>query len=266
MLKSIATLVRKFSEQLDEELDKAIKRIPQLPQRQYDTTTQLEYLRSAAVRLGLYDADDFLKKYTHKEAFLPPHGYETLMKLRRPELKNVDITEKSKKPEPIQPGEEIELFENGHWTKIKWPKNSNQVLATKGSDLKGFVTNIEKDTKDNKNFRKVLYTGKNSQLVLMSLNPREEIGEEVHEDTDQFFRVDAGSGKVVINDKETKIENGSAVVVPQGAKHNVIAGEEGLKIYTIYSPPHHTDKVIHKTKEDAEADTKDHFDGKTTEY
>jgi len=130
--------------------------------------------------------------------------------------------------------------------------------------LKGFVTNIEKDTVDNSNFRKVLYTGKNSQLVLMSLKPKEDIGDEIH-DVDQFFRIDAGSGKVVINGTEHKISNGSAIVIPAGAKHNVINdGTEDLKIYSIYSPPHHADKTIHKTKKDALAD-KEHYTGKTTE-
>jgi len=129
--------------------------------------------------------------------------------------------------------------------------------------LKGFVTNIEKDTVGNNLFRKVLYTGHNSQLVLMSLKSKEDIGNEVH-DVDQFFRIDAGSGKVVINDKEHSISNGSAFVVPAGAKHNVIAGEDGLKLYSIYSPPHHKDGTTHKTKEEALKDT-EHFDGITTE-
>lgn len=130
---------------------------------------------------------------------------------------------------------------------------------------KGFVTDIEKDTVANNNFRKVLYTGGNSQLVLMSLKPGEDIGEETHEDTDQFFRVDKGSGKVIINGKEHKIKDGFAVVVPQGAKHNVInTGKEDLKIYSIYSPAHHRDGVLHKTKEEAEKDN-EQFDGKTTE-
>ena len=141
-----------------------------------------------------------------------------------------------------------------------------KVIATKASNLKGFVTNIEKDTVANKNFRKVLYTGKNSQLVLMSLKPGEEIGSEIHKNTDQFFRVDSGSGKVLINDVATKIKNGFAIVIPQGAKHNVInTGKEDLKLYSIYSPPHHKDQVIHRTKEDAEKDKEDHFNGKTSE-
>jgi mannose-6-phosphate isomerase-like protein (cupin superfamily) len=138
-------------------------------------------------------------------------------------------------------------------------------IAAKASELKGFVTDIEKDTVENDNFRKVLYTGKNSQLVLMSLKPGEEIGMETHDDTDQFFRVDAGSGRVIINGNETEIKNGSAIVIPQGAKHNVInTGREYLKLYSIYSPPHHADKTLHKTKEEAEA-SDEHYDGKTTE-
>jgi len=142
---------------------------------------------------------------------------------------------------------------------------SKLVTAEKASNLKGFVTDIEKDTVKNDNFRKVLYTGKNSQLVLMSLNPGEDIGEEVHKDTDQFFRVDSGKGQVIINDKSHDIKDGFAIVIPQGAKHNVVnTGKEPLKIYSIYSPPHHQKDVVHKTKEEAEAD-KEHFDGKTTE-
>jgi mannose-6-phosphate isomerase-like protein (cupin superfamily) len=140
-----------------------------------------------------------------------------------------------------------------------------KIIAIKATNLKGFVTDIEKDTIKNNNFRKVLYTGKNSQLVLMSLKPGEDIGEEIHKDTDQFFRVDAGSGAVIINDVKTRIKNGSAIVIPQGAKHNVInTGKEDLKLYSIYSPPHHADGTIHKTKEEAES-SKEHFDGKITE-
>lgn len=143
--------------------------------------------------------------------------------------------------------------------------SSIRIIAEKSENLKGFVSNIEKDTVGNDNFRKVLYTGKNSQLVLMSLKPGEDIGEEIHKDTDQFFRIDSGSGQVVINGVEHDIGNGSAVVVPQGAKHNVInTGKENLKLYSIYSPPHHHFDVIHKTKEEALSDKK-HFDGKTTE-
>ena len=140
-----------------------------------------------------------------------------------------------------------------------------KIIAIKATNLKGFVTDIEKDTVKNNNFRKVLYTGKNSQLVLMSLKPGEDIGEEIHKDTDQFFRVDAGTGAVIINGVKTRIKNGSAIVIPQGAKHNVLnTGKEDLKLYSIYSPPHHADGTIHKTKEEAES-SKEHFDGKTTE-
>jgi mannose-6-phosphate isomerase-like protein (cupin superfamily) len=131
--------------------------------------------------------------------------------------------------------------------------------------MKGFIGNIEKDTLDNSNFRKVLYTGKYSQLVLMNLKPGEEIGEEVHADTDQFFRVDEGQGSVFIDDVETTISDGFAVVVPAGAKHNVInTGEKDLKVYTIYSPAEHRDGTIHITRADALADN-EHFDGKTSE-
>jgi len=131
--------------------------------------------------------------------------------------------------------------------------------------LKGFVTNIEEDTTKNTNFRKVLYTGKNSQLVLMSLKPKEDIGDEIH-DVDQFFRIDSGSGKVIINGKEHKVSDGFAFVIPAGAKHNVINdGTENLKLYSIYSPPHHVDGIVHKTKAEALADKTDKYEGKTTE-
>jgi len=131
--------------------------------------------------------------------------------------------------------------------------------------MNGYATNIEKATLENENFRKVLYTGKNSQLVLMALEPGEEIGEEVHT-LDQFIRVEQGNGKAVLDGVEHNIEDGSAIVIPAGAKHNVINGSEGkMKLYTIYSPPEHKDAVLHLTKADAEADKEDHFDGKTTE-
>lgn len=131
--------------------------------------------------------------------------------------------------------------------------------------MKGYISNIEKETIENNNFRKVLYTGKTSQLVLMSLRPGEEIGEEVH-NLDQFLRIEAGKGKAVLDGVEHEIEDGSAIVVPAGARHNVINGMDGeMKIYTIYSPPEHKDGIIHQTKEEAESDKEDHFDGKTTE-
>jgi len=130
--------------------------------------------------------------------------------------------------------------------------------------MNGFIINIEQATKENNNFRKVLYTAKNSQLVVMSLKPKEDIGEEVHH-LDQFIRVEKGKGRAVLNGVEHDIEDGSAVVIPAGTRHNIInTGEGSMKLYTIYSPPEHRDGVIHPTKEDA---LKDHeeFDGKTTE-
>ncbi len=132
--------------------------------------------------------------------------------------------------------------------------------------MKGYVANIEKITEKNNNFRKVLYTGKHSQLVVMSLKPGEEIGEEVHENLDQFFRFEEGEGKVIINGVEYKVEDGFAVIVPAGARHNVIntSSDEFLKVYTIYSPPQHRDGLVHTTKEEAERD-EEHFDGVTTE-
>jgi len=132
--------------------------------------------------------------------------------------------------------------------------------------MKGYSINIEKATEDNENFRQVLYTAKNSQLVLMTLKPGEEIGEEVHENLDQFFRFEDGKGKVVIDGTEHMVEDGFAAIVPAGARHNVIniSSDEPLKLYTIYSPPEHRDGVLHTTKEQAEAE-EEHFDGKTTE-
>ena len=132
--------------------------------------------------------------------------------------------------------------------------------------MKGFNANIEKDTIENENYRKVLYTGKHSQLVLMSLAPNEEIGMEVHTDNDQFFRFEKGEGKVIIDGNEYAVKDGSAVIVPSGAQHNVIniSSTDTLKLYTIYSPVHHQDGVVRKTKAEAEADSPE-FDGKTTE-
>jgi len=132
--------------------------------------------------------------------------------------------------------------------------------------MKGFNANIEKDTLENNNFRKVLYTGKHSQLVLMSLAPKEEIGMETHADNDQFFRFEKGQGKCIIDDNEYDVSDGSAIVVPAGAEHNIInvSATEELKLYTIYSPAHHQDRVVRATKAEAEANGPE-FDGKTTE-
>lgn len=132
--------------------------------------------------------------------------------------------------------------------------------------MKGFFTNIEQDTIENDNFRKVLYTGKNSQLVLMSLKPGEDIGEEIHHENDQFFRFEQGEGKCIIDDNEYLVSDGSAIVIPAGANHNVIntSSDTDLRLYTIYSPAHHKDGIIRKTKEEAEENDED-FDGQTTE-
>jgi mannose-6-phosphate isomerase-like protein (cupin superfamily) len=131
--------------------------------------------------------------------------------------------------------------------------------------MKGYTANIEKLAIENGNFRKVLYTCTNCQLVLMSLLPEQEIGEEVH-DVDQFFRIEKGQGTAIINGESHEISDGSAVVIPAGAKHNIInRGNEPLKLYSLYMPPHHKDGVVHTTKEIGEADTTDVFDGTTTE-
>ena len=132
--------------------------------------------------------------------------------------------------------------------------------------MKGFSANIEKSTVENSKFRKVLYTGKHSQLVLMCLKPKEEIGMEVHADNDQFFRFEQGKGKCIIDGHEYELKDGSAIVVPAGAKHNILntSATENLKLYTIYSPPHHKDGILRATKAEAEANEAE-FDGITTE-
>ena len=131
--------------------------------------------------------------------------------------------------------------------------------------MKGYIINIEKESENNENFRKVLYTAKNSQLVVMSLKPMEEIGEEVH-NLDQFIRVEKGEGKAILDGVEHPLEDGSAVVIPAGTTHNIIntSAVQSMKIYTIYSPPNHRDGVVHPTKADALTD-EEHFDEKTTE-
>ncbi len=132
--------------------------------------------------------------------------------------------------------------------------------------MHGYKDNIEKLTIQNENFRKVLYTGKHSQLVLMSLKPLEEIGEETHDESDQFFRFEKGNGKVLIDGNEQTVSDGDAVIVPTGAKHNIIntSKTDSLKLYTIYSPAHHKDQTVHQTKQQAEQDS-EHFEGVTTE-
>ncbi len=131
--------------------------------------------------------------------------------------------------------------------------------------MKGYISNIEKDTVENNNFRKVIYTAQNSQLVVMSLKPGEDIGEEVHVG-DQFIRIEKGRGWAILDGVSHEVEDDFAIVVPARAKHNVINNSDGeMKLYTIYSPPEHKSTTIHTTKEDAMADTEDHFDGTTTE-
>lgn len=132
--------------------------------------------------------------------------------------------------------------------------------------MQGFKSNIEKDTLENNDFREVLYTGKHLQLVLMSLKPGEDIGEETHPDTDQFFRFESGTGKCIIDETEYIVNNGDVVVIPSGARHNIINTDSKteLKMYTLYGPPNHKHDTISTTKEEAEQH-KEEFDGKTTE-
>lgn len=129
--------------------------------------------------------------------------------------------------------------------------------------MKGYIVNIKKETEDNNFYRKVIFTAHHSQLVLMNLKPGEEIGEEVHNTLDQFFRFEEGEGKVVLNGEEFSVSDGFAVVVPAGVNHNVIniSKDKPLKLYTIYSPPNHQDGAIHQTKADQ---VEEHFDGKTS--
>ncbi|MDP1719061.1 MAG: cupin domain-containing protein [bacterium] len=131
--------------------------------------------------------------------------------------------------------------------------------------MKGFVINIEKASLENEYFRQVLYTDKNTQLVVMSLKPKEEIGAEVHK-LDQFIRCEAGQGKAILDGVEHEVRDGFAIIVPMGTLHNIIntSADKPMKLYTVYAPPNHRDGVIHKTKAEAEAD-EESFDGKTTE-
>lgn len=132
--------------------------------------------------------------------------------------------------------------------------------------MKGFVGDIEDMAAANSDFRRVIYTGKHLQLVLMSLAPGEEIGEEVHKDRDQFFRIEDGEGEISIDGKRTKVNGDDAIMVPSGARHNLInTGKKPMRLYTIYGPPEHADGTVHATKADATAH-KHHFAGKTTEH
>jgi len=133
--------------------------------------------------------------------------------------------------------------------------------------MKGYVDNIERATVENEDFRRVLYTGRNMQLVLMTLPPGCDIGEEVHEDRDQFFRIEEGEGEIRIDCQANRVEDDFAVIVPAGARHNVInTGDRPLRLYTLYAPPEHRDGVVHKDKAQAERDhDNDHWDGETSE-
>ena len=131
--------------------------------------------------------------------------------------------------------------------------------------MRGYVDDIEEETEENEDFRRVLYTGRHLQLVLMSLRAGEEIGEETHPDRDQFFRIEEGRGEVWIDGRRSEIESDTAIVVPAGARHNVRnTGREPMKLYTVYGPPEHIDGTIHPTKADAD-EAHEHFDGRTTE-
>ncbi|OGM05211.1 cupin [Candidatus Woesebacteria bacterium GWB1_43_5] len=132
--------------------------------------------------------------------------------------------------------------------------------------MKGFTTNIESITRSNTDFRRVLYTGKHSQLVIMAIRPNEEIGMETHPDNDQFFRFEQGQGKCIIDGSQHQVKDGDAVIVPAGAEHNIInvSDSEDLKLYTIYSPAHHKDGIVRSTKAEATARQAE-FDGVTTE-
>lgn len=138
-------------------------------------------------------------------------------------------------------------------------------LTQEKVNMKGYVINIEKATNENNFFRKVLYTAKNIQLVVMSLKPGEDIGEEIHQ-LDQFIRIESGEGKAILNGVTHKLSDGFSVIVPAGIKHNIIntSSDKPLKVYTLYSPPNHLDGTIHKTKAEAEAH-EEHFEGVTTE-
>lgn len=128
--------------------------------------------------------------------------------------------------------------------------------------MRGYIINIEKETLDNELYRKVLFTANYSQLVLMSLRPSEEIGEEVH-GLDQFFRFESGNGKVILDGVESEVSDGFAIVIPAGTRHNIVntSPDKPLKLYTIYSPPNHKDATIHPTKAQ---EVEEHYDGKTS--
>jgi mannose-6-phosphate isomerase-like protein (cupin superfamily) len=162
-----------------------------------------------------------------------------------------------------------EMFANG-WRDpgAEWNRGMSRPLRRKGRrPMKGYCDNIQQRTVENADFRRVLYTGHHMQLVLMTLQPGEEIGEEVHDDRDQFFRIEEGSGEIRIDGVANAVEDDFAVIVPAGARHNVInTGQGPLRLYTLYGPPEHRDGVVHRDKAQAEAAHEaDHWDGRTTE-
>jgi mannose-6-phosphate isomerase-like protein (cupin superfamily) len=132
--------------------------------------------------------------------------------------------------------------------------------------MRGYIDNIEERALENEYFRKELYTDKHLQLVVMSLAPGEEIGMEVHNQEDQFIRIEQGQGKAILSGKESPLSDGTVIIIPAGTEHNIVNASEDapLKLYTLYSPPHHADGTVHKTKAEAESD-EEHFDGRTTE-
>ncbi len=148
-------------------------------------------------------------------------------------------------------------------TLLQYLRESNDTGPKKGEDH--FVTNIEQDSIENKDFRRVLYTTKDMQIVVMSISPGEDVGLEIHKNIDQFFRVEEGEGRVIFNGKEFLVKKGFAFVVPQGTKHNIVNTSltKDLKIYTVYAPPRHKKDTVHVTRDDAMKDEKDQFDGKT---
>jgi mannose-6-phosphate isomerase-like protein (cupin superfamily) len=177
--------------------------------------------------------------------------------------------EDSRKEKPLfaQKGEPANTSTEGYRNTL-YSKKKRRGIPKTGiiNKIQGFIENIEDMTNENQDFRRVVYTGRHSQLVLMKLLPGEEIGEEVHKEIDQFFRVDSGEGVALVGDKQYEISDGSGIVVPAGINHNITntSKYEDLKLYTIYSPPEHKDKTIRRTKKEAESQ-KEHFDGTTTE-
>jgi mannose-6-phosphate isomerase-like protein (cupin superfamily) len=139
----------------------------------------------------------------------------------------------------------------------------NKDLKSGDGYMKGFVADIEKLTEENTDFRRVLYTCNHLQLVLMAIQPGDEIGEETHEDRDQFFRIEKGEGEILIDGNRSKVKSNDAIIVPAGARHNVVnTGDKPLQLYTLYGPPEHRDGTRHVTRADV---SEEHFDGHTTE-